>query len=68
MSRRLFVRKAAEDDIEEAARWYETQREGLGIEFTSSVGKSICLPSPESDTASQKTPSGTLSLCDLLYS
>lgn len=30
---RIFIELQASLDIEEAARWYEAQRSGLGIEF-----------------------------------
>jgi toxin ParE1/3/4 len=33
MSYSLLVRPEAEADLEEAARWYERQREGLGADF-----------------------------------
>ncbi|HEV2123278.1 MAG TPA: type II toxin-antitoxin system RelE/ParE family toxin [Chloroflexota bacterium] len=36
--RRLVIRAAAEADIEEAARWYNAQRPGLGAEFIEAVG------------------------------
>ncbi|CAN5793336.1 hypothetical protein BH11BAC7_BH11BAC7_20570 [soil metagenome] len=29
----LFITPAAEDDISQAANWYEHQRKGLGAEF-----------------------------------
>lgn len=37
MSRPLVLRPAAEADIEEAFRWYEDQRAGLGSEFLLAV-------------------------------
>ncbi len=37
MSYRIYLRPDAETDIEEAATWYEKQREGLGDEFLDEV-------------------------------
>ena len=37
MSYRIYLRPDAETDIEEAAQWYEKQREGLGDEFLDEV-------------------------------
>ena len=37
MSYRVHLRPDAETDIEEAAKWYEKQREGLGDEFLDEV-------------------------------
>jgi plasmid stabilization system protein ParE len=37
MSRRLILRPAAEADIEDAYRWYEDQRTGLGAEFLRAI-------------------------------
>ncbi|MBI1375288.1 MAG: type II toxin-antitoxin system RelE/ParE family toxin [Phycisphaera sp.] len=34
---RLIVRAVAEADLEEASRWYEQQRAGLGREFIAAV-------------------------------
>jgi len=33
----VYLRPDAETDIEEAAKWYEKQREGLGDEFLDEV-------------------------------
>jgi plasmid stabilization system protein ParE len=35
------VRRAAELDVAEAQSWYDTQREGLGLEFHSAVSEVI---------------------------
>lgn len=37
MTPRLFIRKAARQDIAEALEWYETRSPGLGYEFTRAV-------------------------------
>lgn len=37
MSHRLIVRPPAEQDLFDAQRWYEAQREGLGREFRLTV-------------------------------
>lgn len=37
MKWRVVARPEAEDDVREAARWYDTQREGLGDEFIAEV-------------------------------
>lgn len=37
MTLQVRLRAEAEQDIEEAARWYEQQREGLGQEFIDQV-------------------------------
>ena len=37
MSFRVYIRPEAETDIEEAALWYEEQRQGLGQEFLDEV-------------------------------
>ena len=39
MSLTVYLRPEAEADIEEAATWYEKQREGLGYEFLDEVSK-----------------------------
>ncbi len=41
MSRTLVIRPAAESDIEDAFRWYEEQRSGLGAEFLVAVEASL---------------------------
>ena len=41
MSRRVRVRLEAELDVAAAARWYETQRMGLGIEFIDEVSRAL---------------------------
>ncbi len=41
MSYRIYLRPDAETDIEEAAKWYEKQRESLGDEFLDEV-LSVC--------------------------
>ncbi len=41
MSLRVHLRPEAEADVEEAAAWYEKQREGLGNEFLDEV-LSVC--------------------------
>jgi toxin ParE1/3/4 len=33
----LIVRPSAEEDVRDAAFWYESKREGLGAEFTLEV-------------------------------
>jgi hypothetical protein len=33
MSRRLVLRVQAEDDIDEAASWYESEKAGLGLKL-----------------------------------
>ena len=37
----LRIRRAAENDIAEAQIWYETQREGLGIDFHVEISQTI---------------------------
>lgn len=37
MTPRLLLQAAAEAEIESAAEWYESQRRGLGLEFTRAV-------------------------------
>jgi plasmid stabilization system protein ParE len=37
MSRRVFVLRAAQDDIAAASSWYEARRPGLGAAFLESV-------------------------------
>ncbi|MSU61882.1 MAG: hypothetical protein EXS31_05715 [Pedosphaera sp.] len=37
MNWRVVVRPEAGDDVKEAAAWYDTQRAGLGSEFTEEV-------------------------------
>ena len=41
MSLRVYIRPEAETDIEEAALWYEKQRQGLGQEFLDEI-LSLC--------------------------
>ena len=41
MTYRLEVRPEALSDIEDAARWYDEQRSGLGTEFTRAVVEAI---------------------------
>ncbi len=37
MSRRLVLRVQAEDDLDEAASWYESEKAGLGLKFIQDV-------------------------------
>lgn len=37
MARRWIVRPSAETDLDEAARWYDDQRAGLGLRFLDAV-------------------------------
>ncbi|MGF1613826.1 MAG: type II toxin-antitoxin system RelE/ParE family toxin [Gammaproteobacteria bacterium] len=37
MKHTVRVRKPAQHDIEDAARWYESQREGLGSQFLDEI-------------------------------
>jgi toxin ParE1/3/4 len=37
MSYQLTVRRVAHDDIEDARRWYDSQRHGLGNQFAAAV-------------------------------
>jgi hypothetical protein len=39
--RRIVFRQLAIAEINEAAAWYEDQREGLGLEFINAVSSSI---------------------------
>lgn len=39
MSYRLIVRAAAENDLLDAQRWYESQRAGLGAEFRAAFSR-----------------------------
>jgi plasmid stabilization system protein ParE len=41
MSLRVVFRRAARDEFEDAAAWYESQRHGLGDQFFSEIGESI---------------------------
>lgn len=41
MSLRVVFRRAAKDDLEEAAAWYEDRRRGLGDEFLNEIGEAI---------------------------
>ena len=41
MSYELVVRSRAKADVRRAARWYEKQREGLGVDFVSEVENAI---------------------------
>jgi plasmid stabilization system protein ParE len=41
MTVRIVFRRAASAEFEEAAIWYESQRHGLGDEFSSEVGLAI---------------------------
>jgi len=41
MVRRLVLRPGALAEINEAAAWYEDQRDGLGREFVGAVSSSI---------------------------
>jgi plasmid stabilization system protein ParE len=49
MSRCLVIRPAAESELTEAYRWYEAQRQGLGLEFLFSVEAALAfiLRTPE---------------------
>jgi plasmid stabilization system protein ParE len=40
---RLDIRPEAEADIRSAARWYETERTGLGVRFTEAIYEAIDL-------------------------
>jgi plasmid stabilization system protein ParE len=41
MSLRVVFRRAAKDEFEEAAAWYEDRRRGLGEQFVSEIGEAI---------------------------
>jgi len=41
MKRRTFVRPEAQDDIREAARWYEDRESGLGLRFLREIRTSL---------------------------
>ena len=41
MKRRALIRPEAEEEIEQAYRWYEEQREGLGADFLLCVEEGI---------------------------
>jgi len=41
MSLRVVFRRAAKDELEEAAAWYEDRRRGLGVEFLNEIGEAI---------------------------
>jgi hypothetical protein len=41
VSYELVVRSRAKADTRRAAKWYETQREGLGVDFVSEVDNAI---------------------------
>lgn len=43
MSRRVIIRPNAEADLQEARRWYETQRAGLGDELLDEVRHAVRL-------------------------
>jgi plasmid stabilization system protein ParE len=50
MTHTIRLREEAEHDLEEAASWYEGQRNGLGFEFLNAIEKTFDLisRSPES--------------------
>jgi plasmid stabilization system protein ParE len=39
----VVFRRAAQAEFDEAAAWYETQKQGLGIEFLAAVGRALDL-------------------------
>jgi len=41
MTLRVLFRRAAKDEFEDAAAWYEGRRRGLGEQFVSEVGEAI---------------------------
>jgi plasmid stabilization system protein ParE len=41
VTRKIIVRLAAEEDLDEASSWYEKQRVGLGKEFLASVDETL---------------------------
>ncbi len=41
MSRRVLVEPEASTELEEAARWYEAQRSGLGLTFLAAVDVAV---------------------------
>ncbi len=41
MSRRVLVEPEASTELEEAARWYEDQRFGLGLTFLAAVHRAV---------------------------
>lgn len=41
MIRRLIIRTEAEDDITQAALWYENKQNGLGADFVAEIRKAI---------------------------
>ncbi len=43
MSRRIILRPNAEADMSEAARWYESHRQGLGDQFIDEMSRALSL-------------------------
>ncbi len=41
MTRRISVAPEAEEEITEAALWYESKRSGLGIEFVAAIDRAL---------------------------
>lgn len=57
-SRRLIVRREAEEDIVDSALWYESQESDLGSEFISEIGVAIqrALNDPRAFSLLRATP------------
>ena len=58
MNRRLIVRPEAEADITDAALWYDSREQGLGVELITEVHSGIAraLKNPESFTRVRRNP------------
>jgi plasmid stabilization system protein ParE len=41
MSYHLLIKPAAQQDMEEAAQWYHTQRPGLGLDFLAALSEAL---------------------------
>ena len=58
MRRRLVVRTEAEDDITDAAEWYDSREPGLGLQLITEVHSAVtrALSNPESFTRVRRNP------------
>jgi len=58
MNRRLIIRPEAEADLTDAAAWYDSREQGLGLELLSEVYSAIAraLKNPESFTRVRQDP------------
>lgn len=57
MANRIRFLREAQTDLDKIARWYQDQRQGLGIEFLKSVEESLAFAEENPDIFQEVAPS-----------